>query len=574
MSEPTESRNNAQRRLASVASHLNRDQVPFFDTLRLNRSPDQLPYISPLDPLRFLLRSAMVYTDKIAVSHRGVEWSFRQLTERVQRLAHGLMEDYQIKPGDRVGILCQNIPSMVEAHFAIPAAGAIMVPLNTRLLSAEIEYAVNHAGCSLLIVQDELMSHVSANVQQKIPVLHVADRPDAPDQDPYEQFLNRHSSSPRPWNDMPLVNDENAIISINFTSGSTSMPKGVMVSYRGAYLTALNDCIQGGLCSSSVMLWTLPMFHCNGWGFIWAMVAIGGKQLMLSKMDYGRIWQCFKEQGVTHYNGAPTVHNEICNHPQAVRLPSPVRVLGGGAAFPSPLIKKLVALNLQPTQVYGLTETFGPNTLSYETWHLETAHPENKEKQYAMMARTGYNTIVTDEIRVLNPDTGKDVPSDGTTIGEVCFSGNTNMTGYYNNPEETSKAFRHGFFNTGDLAVRHTDGVIEIVDRSKDVIISGGENISSIEVEAALIQLPTVFECAVVGGPDDKWGERPFAFLVLKPGNSLTEADVIAHCKKNLAGYKCPAKVMFVKSLPKTSTGKVQKFILRNDLWKGKTKKI
>ncbi|KAI8064569.1 hypothetical protein BC940DRAFT_305401 [Gongronella butleri] len=562
----------AQRRLTAVAAHV-KDE-PFFDTLRLDRTAEQVPYLTPMDPLRFLLRSAMVYTDKVAIEHRGVEWTYRQLAERVQRLAHGLLADFSVQKGDRVGILCQNVPAFIDATFAIPAAGAVMVPLNTRLVAAEIDYVVTHSGCSILLVQDELLSHVPQTIIDRMPILHIADTPEQPQNDPYEQFLIKHAENPRQWRQMPLVNDENALLSINYTSGSTGRPKGVMVTYRGAYLTALNDCIQGSLTSASVMLMTLPGFHCNNWGFIWAMVAIGGKQLMLGKMDYGYIWRCLKEEGVTHYNGAPTIHNEICNHPLATRLPKPVRIMTGGAALPASLIKRMNDLNLCPVQAYGLTETYGPNTVSYDEWHLEQRYPGDRDAQYKMMALQGYNTIVTDEIRVLDPDTGKDVPSNGQTIGEICFSGNTNMKGYYNAPEETAKAFRFGYFWTGDLAVRHKDGVIEIVDRSKDVIISGGENISSIEVESVLVQINEVFECTIVGGPDEKWGERPVAFIVLKQNASLTQEQVIAHCRKNLAGYKCPAKVIFVDSIPKTSTGKVQKYILRNELWKGRSKRI
>ncbi|CAO3592209.1 unnamed protein product [Absidia cylindrospora] len=565
----------AQRRIKAIASHLT--NASFIETLQLGRNADQLAYITPLDPLRFLLRSAMVYTNKTAVVHQGVSYTYRQLAERTLQLANGLLDDYGVQVGDRVGVLCQNIPAVIEAHYAIPAAGAIMVPLNTRLASAEIDYVLGHAGCSVLLVQQYFFdsNQVSAaSLAQHFPQLHViviADTPTTPLNDPYEVLLNTHVSSPRLWNQLPLVNDENAVLSINYTSGSTGRPKGVMVTYRGAYIAALNYAIHDGLSSSSVMLWTLPMFHCNGWGFMWSMVAVGGTQLMLNKIDYDEIWKALKEKGVTHYNGAPTIQNEICSHPEAQRLAHPVQVLSGGAALSSPLIKRMLALNLQPKQVYGLTETYGPNTMSYEPWHLAD---KPIDAQHTMMARQGFNTIAADEIRVLDRISATDVPTNGTTVGEICCSGNLNMKGYYNNPQETEKAFRAGFFWTGDLAVRHPDGSIEIVDRGKDVIVSGGENISSLEVESVIVQLDQVSECAVVGGPDEKWGERPYAYVVLKSNQVIEPNQIITHCRNKLAGYKCPSKVFLVPSIPKTSTGKTQKYVIRNELWKGKDKKI
>ncbi|ORX56188.1 AMP-dependent synthetase and ligase [Hesseltinella vesiculosa] len=562
----------AQNRLASLVAHLDSpNDGPFFDSLRLDRSPNDVPYLSPMDPLRFLLRSAMVYTNKEAVSHRDMVWTYRQFTERVQRLATGLLEEVHVQKGDRVGVLCNNVPAFLEAHYAIPASGAIIVPLNSRLAAAEIEYIIDHAGCSVLIVQDHLLPQVTNKVKAKVALLQVNDRPEDPSLDPYEQLLARQK--PRLWRHMPLVNDELATLSINYTSGSTGRPKGVMATYRGCYLTSLNHCIQDSLTSSTVMLWTLPLFHCNGWCFPWAVVAVGGKHMLMNGIDYEYIWKCLKEKGVSHFNGAPTVQNEICNHPDAARLEKPVLVMSGGSALSSTLIKKMKALNIQPTQIYGLTEVHGAQTFTYEPWHQQLYYPGNEERQHEMLARQGFNAVVADEVRVLDQH-GKDVPSDGQTIGEVCFSGNVNMKGYYDNPEETKKVFRHGYFWSGDLGVRHIDGVIEILDRSKDVIISGGENISSIEVESVIAQIPQVFECAVVGTPDDKWGERPFAFVILKENQALSEADVIAFCKTQLAGFKCPAKVSFVTSIPKTGTGKVQKYILRNGLWKDKTRKI
>ncbi|KAI8332350.1 hypothetical protein BC941DRAFT_129020 [Chlamydoabsidia padenii] len=571
---------NAKSRLKSISTYLTGTDTSFLDSLRLKRRADQAHHLSTMDPLRFLLRSGMLYANKPAIIHQNVTYTYRRLIERVLCLANALLDEYNIKTGDRVGILCQNIPSFVESIYAIPASGAIMVPFNTRLAAAEIEYIIGHSGCSVLIVQQFFLDSRQASINQLsklypfLKIIVVADLPNSPHLDPYEILLTRHVDK-RVWKDLPLVDDENAVLSINYTSGSTGKPKGVMITYRGAYLHALNMIIHVALSNSSVMLWTLPMFHCNGWGLIWAMMAMGGTHLMLNKIDYHEIWIALKEKGVTHYNGAPTVQSEVCNHPQAERLPETVRVLSGGAVLSNVLIKKMLSLNLQPTQVYGLTETYGPIILSVEQWHLHDRHPNDINAQCKLMARQGYNTLVTDEIRVLDRTTMLDVPSNGTDIGEVCFSGNLTMKGYYDNPEETAKAIRGGYFWSGDLAVRHPDGTVELVDRRKDVIVSGGENISSLEVENVIVQLDQIFECAVVGGPDDKWGERPYAYVVPKQSNhTLQPEQVIDHCRKNLAGYKCPSKVFLVESLPKTSTGKVQKFIIRNELWEGKGRKI
>ncbi|KAI8089086.1 uncharacterized protein BX664DRAFT_332137 [Halteromyces radiatus] len=573
----------ASSRIASIAHHLSDtsdDTAAFIQSLRLYRQADQVAYITPMDPLRFLLRSAMVFTNKPAITHQGVTWTYRQLTERVLALTNALIDDYQVQMGDRVGLLCQNIPIFIEAQYAVPAAGAIVVPLNTRLAATELDYLIGHAGCNVLIVQQFFIDSQQVVIKQllaKYPHLQfiiVADTPQQPHLDPYEQLLRSHTTSHRRlWKDLPLLNDENAVLSINYTSGSTGKPKGVMVTYRGAYLNALSMCLHTGINSSSVYLWTGPMFHCNGWGFIWGMIAAGGRQIMLNKVDYDVIWKIFKEEGVTHYHGAPTVQNEICNHPNATRLPTPVATFCGGAALSSTVIKRLLQLNIQPTHIYGLTETYGPAVISYMPWHLQNHCPNDQEGQVKLMARQGFNMTVNDELRVLDPD-AQDVPSDGITVGEICLSGNGVMRGYYNNSQETAKAFRHGVFWSGDLAVRHPDGAIEIVDRSKDVIVSGGENISSLEVESVIVQLDQVSECAVVGGPDDKWGERPYAYVVLRTNQVLRPDQVLAHCRKHLAGYKCPSNVMIVDSIPKTSTGKIQKFILRNELWKDKQKKV
>ncbi|OBZ85108.1 putative acyl-activating enzyme 1, peroxisomal [Choanephora cucurbitarum] len=534
------------KRLELLKHHLLPMQNPQFETLHIHRRPDQKPYLSKLDPLQFLLRSAMVYATNTAVIDGDRQLTYMDLAHRVRTLANVFISQYNIQQGERVGILCQNLIPNLEAQFAIPAIGAIMVPINTRLGMEEIEYIIQHAGISLLIVQSEWIERLSQTVLLSVKMIEVGHTAS-----PYEQLLASHEPK-LSWNDLPSVTDENETISINYTSGSTGRPKGVMATYRGLYMMAIGMLIHSKLSSDTRFLWTLPMFHCNGWGFPWAIVAVGGTQLMLDKMDYTKIWELLRHHNINHYNGAPTVQLEICNHKDASRLPHPVTVFSGGSVLSATLVKQMKALNLIPTQVYGLTETYGPAVTSYDHSLLRNY---TEEEQFKLLARPGFNIITSDEVRILDKQ-GVDVKPDGNTIGEICFTGNLVMKGYYNAPEETEKAFRGGYFWTGDLGVRHPDGSIEIVDRIKDIIISGGENISSLEVENVLIQLDEVLECTVVAGPDDKWGERPVAFVVVKKGNVLDEKTVIEHCKKLLAGYKCPSKVIFTETIPRTSTGK------------------
>ncbi|RCI05088.1 hypothetical protein CU098_003146, partial [Rhizopus stolonifer] len=468
----------AVKRLENLKHHLAPNDRPHFETLRMQRRPGQVPYLTKLDPLSFLLRSAMIHTHKTAVISGEKRYTYLELAERVKALANVLIDQYHVKPGDRVGILCQNLNASLEAHFAIPVIGAIIVPINTRLATQEVNYILQHAGVTVLIVQDELLDRVDVHVK----IIRAEEE--------YEALL-RHNSCRLGWNEMPTSMDENETISINYTSGSTGRPKGVMVTSRGAYMMAMGMMIHASLDANTVFLWTLPMFHCNGWCFPWAIVAVGGTQVMLAKLDYTYIWRLLKEHGVTHYNGAPTVQNEICNHQDAARLGHSVRVFSGGSALSATLIRRMKALNLIPTQVYGLTETYGPAVTSYDHSVLSDY---TEEEQYTLLARPGFHIVTSDDIRVLDANTCLEVKPDGKTIGEICFTGNLVMKGYYNDPQETEKAFRHGVFWTGDLAVRHPDGSLEIVDRSKDVIVSGGENISSIEVESVIVQLDSVSE--------------------------------------------------------------------------------
>jgi fatty-acyl-CoA synthase len=512
-----------------------------------------------LTPLSFLRRSAAVFPDKTAVVHgnHGTAYSYRQFSERVNCLVSALRA-HGLRSGDRVAFLCPDIPPLVEAHFAVPAAGGILVAINIRLSTAEIGAILRHAGADFLFVDRELTPLVAPLDLAGITVVRIDDT-GLPD-DPYEVFLAQGSLEDlEPW---PA--DEEETISLSYTSGTTGQPKGVMYSHRGAYLNALGNVIETGLTEESVFLWTLPMFHCNGWCFPWAVVAAGGTQVCLRKVEPGLVWDLFATYGVTHYNGAPTVHTILANHPAAHRLAHPVIVMVGGSP-PSPtLLARLRALNVRPIQVYGLTETYAPFTV--RTWRSEWATLASEE-QDRLLARQGQSRIVADLVRVVDAAM-EDVPRDGQSMGEVVMRGNIVMQGYHDDPAATADAFRGGWFHSGDLAVMHPDGMIELRDRKKDIIISGGENISTIEVEHALCAHPAVLECAVVAVPDDFWGERPKAFVTLKPGQQATTEELIAFCREHLAHFKCPAVVEF-SELPKTSTGKVQKFVLREREWDG-----
>ncbi|KAI8393624.1 putative long-chain-fatty-acid--CoA ligase [Radiomyces spectabilis] len=552
-----------QKRVNQIRHHLASTDTS--SSLRVPHHPDLPPYMTPLNPVRFLLRSAQTYPNKVAVIDGEKKYTYATLAERCLCLANVLL-NMGIKKGDRVGILCQNLPAVVEAHYAVPAIGAITVPLNTRLASAEIEYILNHSGTTVLLVQDIFLDQLSEKAKQHLKLIHVADSPN----NPYDQTLTTgmHQKS---WYEIWVEPKETDTISVNYTSGSTGRPKGVQATYRGGYMTAIADIIHMNLTFHSVFLFTVPMFHCNGWAYPWALVATGGTQVMLAKMDYGVIWKLFEEAGVTHYGGAPTVQAEIINHSLAHRLPRPVTVMVGGSPLAGSVIKRMRALNIHPVHIYGLTETHGPSTVTYEPSIIDHL-PESE--QYRHLARQGHAMVVTDEMQVVDRDTGKAVPCDGETIGEVCYTGNQLMSGYFRDPEATRVAFRNNMFWSGDLAVQHPDGTIELVDRSKDLIISGGENISSIELENTLMELEPILECAVVAGPDDRWGERPYAFIVIKKGQSLTDDQVIKHCRSRLAGFKCPSKIKFVDVIPRTSTGKIQKFVLRNELWKDRERRI
>ena len=515
-----------------------------------------------LTPVSFLHRTAYVFPDRIAVIHGERRYTYRQVEERVNRLASAL-RGAGMNRHDRVAFLCPNIPAMLEAHYGVPAAGGVLVAINTRLSSDEIGYILTHSGSRFLFVDAELEPLVKPLDLGRLKVVRVDDTGAAGD--PYEDFLAGGSPGPvDSW-----LEDEEETISINYTSGTTGRPKGVMYTYRGVYLNALGELIESGMGFDTRYLWTLPMFHCNGWCFTWGVTAVAGTHICLRRVEPGRIWELLDSERVTHYNGAPTVQIGVVNHPTAHRLEHPVTVTVAGAP-PSPtLLARLKDLNFRPVHVYGLTETYGPHTVC--EWHPEwDALPAEEQAQRA--ARQGQAYMIADLVRIVN-DEMVDVRQDAETLGEVVMRGNNVMKGYFEQPDATVEAFRGGWFHSGDIGVWHPDGYIELRDRKKDIIISGGENISTIEVEQAVARHPAVLECAVVAIPDDKWGERPKAFVTLKPGMSATEDEIIDFCRQHIARFKCPAAVTFGE-LPKTSTGKIQKFVLRDREWAGRAKRI
>jgi fatty-acyl-CoA synthase len=517
---------------------------------------------SELNPVDFLVRAAFMYPEKIAVVHGGRRYRYRQLAERSWRLANALRAA-GLRKGDRVATLLFNSPAMLEAHFGVPAAGGVLVAINNRLSGAEVGYILEHSGARYLLLDSELEAVVAPLELADVTVIRYQDT-GSPD-DPYEQFLAAASPEvPESW-----LEDEEETISINYTSGTTGRPKGVQYTYRGAYLNALGEVIQAGMSTDSVYLWTLPMFHCNGWCFPWAVTAVAARHVSIHTVDPERVWELIDGEGVTHYNGAPTVQLTIIHHPSAHRLERPVTVMVA-AAPPSPtLFARMSELNFRVVHVYGLTETYGPTTVCPEQEAWSELPVEERAK---LLARQGQAYVNSDLVRVVDPEMS-DVLNDGKTMGEVVMRGNNVMSGYLEDRAATDKAFAGGWFHSGDLAVWHPDGNIELRDRGKDIIISGGENISSIEVQQAIVAHPSVLEAAVIGIPDDYWGERPKAFVTLKPDAQASADEIIAFCREYLAHYKCPDAVEF-GPLPKTSTGKVQKFVLREREWAGRTARI
>jgi fatty-acyl-CoA synthase len=506
-----------------------------------------------LDPTTFLDRSAAVHPDRVAVVHGELRRTYAQLAERVNRLASALRGN-GLARHDRVAALCPNVPELLELHHAVPRAGGVLVAINTRLSAGEIAYILEHSGATRLFVDPELEPLVAGTDVELVRL-----------GEPYEQLVAQGD----PAGVQSLLRDEEEPIAIDYTSGTTGMPKGVVYTYRGAYLNALGEVIEAELGHRPVYLWTLPMFHCNGWCFPWAVTAAGGTHVCLRGVDPAEIWRLFREEGVTHYNGSPTVQTSLVSHPDAAPLERRVTAMVA-AAPPSPtLLARLEELNIRVVHVYGLTETYGPHTVrrAQEEWAELPV-----QERARLLARQGFEYTIADPVRVVDDDM-RDVPRDGATMGEVVMRGNNVMAGYFADAEATGNAFRGGWFHSGDLAVRHPDGAVELRDRGKDVIISGGENISSIEVEQTICAHPAVLECAVVAVPHDHWGERPKAFVTLRAGATADEDELKAFCRERLARYKCPDAIAF-RELPKTSTGKVQKFALREPEWAGRERRI
>jgi fatty-acyl-CoA synthase len=520
---------------------------------------------TPLTPLSFLERASVTFPDKIGVVHGDRRMTYAEVAAAATRMARAL-HDAGVGPGDRVAYLCPNVPEMLIAHFAVPLAGAILVAVNTRLSGPEIEYILSHSGARVLVVDTELYPNVAPHLDAVAGLEHVVVIDDAALGVPvgttsYADFVARGSEDPLPW----AVDDENAPISINYTSGTTGRPKGVVYTHRGAYLNALGELIHSRHTPESVYLWTLPMFHCNGWCTTWAVTAIGGRHVCLRAVRTDEIWRIIREEHVTHLNAAPTVLISLVNDPAAGPFPRPLIATTAGAP-PSPtIITQMENLGAQLVHMYGLTETYGPHTICEIQEGWADAPPEEKAR---LMSRQGVAFVIADPVRVVD-DEMNDVTPDAATMGEVVMRGNNVMAGYYADPEATDRAFRGGFFHSGDLGVHHPDGYIQLRDRSKDIIISGGENISTIEVEQAIMSHPAVLEAAVVAVPDDKWGERPKGFVILKPGATAAADEIIEHVKATIARFKAPDSVEFLDALPKTSTGKIQKYVLREREWSG-----
>jgi fatty-acyl-CoA synthase len=503
----------------------------------------------PLTPTSFLARSALVHGDRVGVTDGPLTLSYRELRGRAARLA-GAIEGLGVAPGGRVAVLAANSHLMLEAHYGVPLARAVLVALNMRLSAAELGYILNHSGARVLLCDSELEPLARRALAAGGADAELVAAPE------YERRLE---SAPEVWHG---VDDERGLLAINYTSGTTGRPKGVMYHHRGAYLQSLAMAFHAQLGPDSVFLWTLPMFHCNGWCFTWAVTAAGARHVCLPRPDPASIWRLIDEAGVTHLNAAPTVLIDLASHPAATRPTRPLRIATGGAP-PSPaLLERFAGLGIEITHLYGLTETFGPVVIC--EWRSEWDDlPGQRRAQ--LKARQGVGNVIAQRARVVDAD-GGDVPADGETLGEIALRGNDLMLGYYCDPEATAAATPDGWFHTGDLGVMHADGYVELRDRLKDVIVSGGENIASVEVEQAIASHPAVLEAAVVARRDERFGERPVAFVRLVPGSEASEEEIIEHVRGRLARFKAPTEVLFRDELPRTATGKVQKFQLREQL--------
>lgn len=527
---------------------------------------------APLSPLSFLDRSVLVYPDKPAVVHGDRVYTYTEYNERVNRLAAALQLS-GVGRGDRVAILAPNIPPMLEAKFGPMRIGAVLVPLNIRLSSREIAYILKHSGAKVLIFDSEFAGTVRG-LRGKVPkigtLVQIADAlPQAKDipGPEYEEFLRHAPAEPAAVEPIGEVDT----ICINYTSGTTGFPKGVVFHARGAWINAVGEALETGMNWQSVYLWTLPLFHCNGWCFPWAVAAVGATNICLRKVVASDVYRLIQKRGVTHMCCAPTVLTTLYSSPDAEGQDLKGITIATAGAPPSPLvIRTMEGMGARILHLYGLTETYGPYTICAE----QSAWADMDSAQRARLtARQGVPFgVAGDGLRVVDEEM-RDIPRDGEAMGEVVMRGNMVMTGYFNDPEASADAFRGGWFHSGDLAVWHPDGYVELKDRAKDIIISGAENISSQEVEKVVMEHPGVLEVCVVGVPDEKWGEVPKAFVVPRPGAEVSAEAIINFTRERMAHFKCPKHVEFGE-LPKTATGKIQKFVLREREWSGRTKRI
>jgi len=517
----------------------------------------------PLTPLGFLERSASVYPDHLAMTHGSWSYTYSEFYDRCKRLADALARQ-GIGKGDTVSVMAPNVPALLESHFGVPMSGAVLNALNTRLDAKTIAFILDHADCKLLITDKEYSDTITEalKIATATPVVIDIDDPLASGGDlvgdmSYEAFLK----TGEPNEDWPRPDDEWQAISLNYTSGTTGDPKGVVYHHRGAYLAASGNILSWNMVKHPTYLWTLPMFHCNGWCFPWTITAVGGTHVCLRKVEADPIYAAMVRYGVDHMCGAPIVLSMLINttDENKAKAAKGIKVMVAAAPPPAPVLAEMDQLGFDVTHVYGLTECYGPSVFC--DWDADWDR-KPVEDRAALKARQGVRYHALAGLDVVDLQSMKSVPRDGTTMGEVMMRGNIVMKGYLKNPETTDKALKDGWFHTGDLGVLHEDGYLELRDRSKDIIISGGENISTIEVEAVLFKHPAILDVAVVARPDDKWGETPCAFVMLRDGKTASEAELIAFCRDNMAHFKCPKTVVF-DELPKTSTGKVQKFVLR-----------
>ena len=525
--------------------------------------PRRAANYQPLTPIDFLRWSSDVYGDRRAVVYEEKSLTYRQFHQRCHRLAAALGK-VGVGRGDTVSIMSPNTPAMLEAHYGVPMSGAVLNALNFRLDAETISFILEHCEAKVLITDSAfapVIGDALANLSKPITVIDIVDPHEVGEclgTITYEDFLQTGDLA----TPLPGVQDEWDAISLCYTSGTTGNPKGVVYHHRGAYLNALSNAFVFGLNANSVYLWTLPMFHCNGWTCTWAVTAAGATHICLRKIEADRVFDLVQKQSITHFCGAPVVLNMLAHAPEDARrtFRQNVDVLTGGAAPPSAVIQSMEAMGFRVRHLYGLTETYGPSMVCAEQTHWQQLSDVENAK---LRARQGVRYPTIEALDVIDSETGRSVASDASAMGEIAIRGNTVMKGYLKNPEATDKALGGNWFRSGDLAVRHDDGYVEVKDRSKDVIISGGENISSLEIEEVLYRHPDIMEAAVVAKPDDHWGETPCAFVTPgSTGRNLGTHDVVEWCRQHLAGFKVPRHVVF-GPLPKTSTGKIMKFELR-----------